>query len=175
MVREWGGDIAVESGPAGGNAFSIYLPYVDAPSVGLGAPPALPAIQVPPPLPDPLRETILVVDDEPGIRGLMRKILRRERYMVLEAGNAEEALAVALSHAGPIDLLLTDVMMPGLTGPELARRMCAAAPNLKVLYISGYAAEETLQAGQMPPGFAFLPKPFTLGALVSKVRETLDT
>jgi CheY-like chemotaxis protein len=126
-------------------------------------------------LPEPVRETILVVDDEPGIRGLMRKILRRERYMVLEAGNAEEALAVALSHAGPIDLLLTDVMMPGLTGPELARRMCEAAPNLKVLYISGYAPEEALQPEQLAAGFAFLRKPFTLGALVSRVRETLDS
>jgi CheY-like chemotaxis protein/signal transduction histidine kinase len=177
-VREWGGDIAVESGPAGGlggNTFSIYLPYMDAPAVPVDVSPELPVIQVPPPLPEPVRETILVVDDEPGIRGLMRKILRRERYMVLEAGNAEEALAVALSHAGPIDLLLTDVMMPGLTGPELARRMCEAAPNLKVLYISGYAPEEALQPAQLAAGFAFLSKPFTLGALVSKVRDTLDS
>lgn len=123
-----------------------------------------------------------MVDDEAGIRGLMRKILRRERYVVLEAGSGEEALAVALSHAGPIDLLLTDVMMPGLNGPELARRMCDATPALKVLLISGYAPEEILpsaaqpsDAQPQPTGFAFLSKPFTLGALVSKVRETLDS
>ncbi len=98
---------------------------------------------------------------------------------------------MAHSHAGPIDLLLTDVMMPGLNGPELARRMCDATPALKVLLISGYAPEEVLPSGSQPSseaspagaqppgaqpaGFAFLSKPFTLGALVSKVRETLDS
>lgn len=181
MVREWGGDIAVETGfGLGGNTYSIYLPYLDAPSVTVETPPALPVAPAPPPV--QTRETILVVDDEAGIRGLMRKILRRERYVVLEAGSGEEALAVALSHAGPIDLLLTDVMMPGLNGPELARRMCDATPALKVLLISGYAPEEVLpsaaqpsDAQPQPTGFAFLSKPFTLGALVSKVRETLDS
>lgn len=182
MVREWGGDIAVETGPVkgnlegnlGGNTYSIYLPYVAAPAAPLDVPPALPVAQASPPLPETLRETILVVDDEPGIRGLMGKVLRRERYIVLEAGNAEAALVIALSQAGPIDLLLTDVMLPGITGPELARRMCDAAPNLKVLYVSGYAPDEELQPGQLPSRFAYLPKPFTLGALVSKVREILD-
>jgi two-component system, cell cycle sensor histidine kinase and response regulator CckA len=173
-VRDWGGDLAVESGPVAGNTFTIYLPFVEAPTPApLPAPAHAP--EMPPPLPETLRETILVVDDEPGIRGLIRKILRREHYNVLEAANGEDALTVALSHADSIHLLLTDVIMPGLSGPELARRMCEASPDLKVLLISGYSGEDAILPEKLPAGFAFLPKPFTLGALVSKVRETLDS
>jgi CheY-like chemotaxis protein len=173
-VRDWGGDLAVENGGPSGNTFAIYLPYLDAQPERAPEVAAVVA-EAPPPLPERLRETILVVDDEPGIRGLIRKILRREHYNVLEAGSADEALTVSLSHAGSIHLLLTDVIMPGLTGPELARRMCEASPDLKVLFISGYTGEESALPDQLPAGFAFLPKPFTLGALVSKVRETLDS
>jgi two-component system, cell cycle sensor histidine kinase and response regulator CckA len=178
LVREWGGDISVESTLGGGTTFSVYLPFVAA------APAAAPVVEVPvaevvpPALPvmpvEMFRETILVVDDEAGIRGLVRKILRRERYQVLEAGSAEDALAIAVSHAGPIHLLLTDVMLPGLKGPELARRMYEASPNLKVLYISGFTGQEIVDGGgEYPPGAKFLAKPFTLGALVTTVREAL--
>jgi len=128
----------------------------------------------PVPQPEPLRETILVVDDEAGIRGLVRKILKREHYHVLEAGSAEEALTIAMSRAAPIDLLLTDVMLPGLSGPDLARRMYEASPALRVLYISGYTDDPSVEAGQYPPGSQFLAKPFTLNALLRAVRETLD-
>ena len=110
--------------------------------------------------------TILVVEDEAGIRELIRKILLRERYRVLEAGSAEEALAVAQGQS--IDLLITDVMLPGIHGPELARRMQQAAPKLKTLFISGYTGEE-----KVPSGARFLAKPFTLGALLERVREAL--
>ena len=120
------------------------------------------------------RETILVVEDEPGIRALVRKILRRERYNVLEAGTGEEALQVAAEHTGPIDLLLTDVMLPGIPGSELAGRMREAAPALDVLYISGYTDDEAVRMGAFPPGSKFLQKPFTLGTLVTKVRDALD-
>jgi two-component system cell cycle sensor histidine kinase/response regulator CckA len=175
-VREWGGDIAVSSMVGQGTAFSIYLPYLE--------PPASTAVETvdesvavepePAPPPEPLRETILVVDDEAGIRGLVRKILRREHYQVLEAGSAEEALTIVVSRAAPIDLLLTDVMLPGLSGPELARRMYEASPNLRVLYISGYTDDPAVEAGQSPPGSQFLAKPFTLNALLRSVRQTLD-
>jgi hypothetical protein len=114
------------------------------------------------------RETILVVDDEAGIRELIRKILSRERYRVLEAGSAEEAQAAARGQQ--IDLLITDVMLPGINGPELARRMQQAAPRLKALFISGHTGSAII-----PPGAAFLAKPFTLAALLEKVRETLNT
>jgi CheY-like chemotaxis protein len=114
------------------------------------------------------RETVLVVDDEEGIRALVRKILRRERYRVLEAGSAEEALGVAAAHGGRIDLLLTDVLLPGASGRTLTERLRAIRPDLKVLYISGHTG------GEAVPGSRLLEKPFTLGTLVSKVREALE-
>jgi CheY-like chemotaxis protein len=104
----------------------------------------------------------------------MRKILRRENYQVLEASSAEEALQRAAAHKGTIHMLLTDVMLPGMLGPELARKLYALDSSLKVLYISGYTQDETVRAGEQPPGARFLAKPFTLGALLSKVREGLD-
>jgi len=113
------------------------------------------------------------VEDEPGIRGLVRKILRREGYEVLEAGTAEEATAIASDHAEPIDLLLTDVMLPGMGGRGLAEQIGAEHADLKVVYISGFTEDETVRAGQFPPGSKFLQKPFTLSALVSTVREAL--
>ncbi|MEO8100266.1 MAG: response regulator [Acidobacteriota bacterium] len=178
LVRQWGGDIACSSEPNRGTSFSIYLPYVE-PGTAPPAPPPPPEPVPEPepeaaPAPEPLRETILVVDDEAGIRGLMRKILRRERYDVLEAASAEDALDQAAAHKGRIHLLLTDVMLPGMLGPELARNMFALDPTLKVLYISGYTQDEAVRAGEYPPGSRFLAKPFTLGALLGKVRETLD-
>jgi DNA-binding response OmpR family regulator len=113
------------------------------------------------------------VDDETGIRELVRKILERERYRVLEAASAEEASRIAAAHSGKIHLLVTDVMLPGLSGPQLARRLYQASPGLKVLYISGHAEEETVRKGESPPGARFLAKPFTLAALVAQVREML--
>jgi two-component system cell cycle sensor histidine kinase/response regulator CckA len=151
IVREWGGDIEVSSDAS----FTIYLP--------LGAPAA-----------SPQRETVLVVDDEANIRTLVAKILRRERYNVLQAGNAQEALAVASKHDGPIHLLVTDVVLPGESGRQIAERMRQALPNLKVLYISGFSDDESVRTGNFPPGSKYLQKPFALGALISKVREALE-
>jgi len=114
------------------------------------------------------------VEDEAGIRALVRKILRRERYNVVEAGSAEEALSLAQSHAGQMNLLLTDVMLPGMGGRELAEEMRRTIAHLKVLYVSGYTEDESVRAGAFPPGSKFLQKPFTLSVLVAKVREALD-
>lgn len=161
LVHEWGGDIAFTSEPGQGSTFAIYLPYLEAE----GAPVVRPAAQTEPPRGGET-VTILVVDDEIGIRELIRKILQRERHHVLEAGSAEEALSAARGQA--IDLLITDVMLPGIHGPELARRMQEAAPRLKILFISGYTGEE-----RVPAGARFLAKPFSLGALLEKVREAL--
>lgn len=175
LIRQWGGDIACSSERQQGTSFSVYLPVPDLHSQEpVGA--AAAAVQ-PQPVPavEPERETILVVDDEAGIRGLMRKILKRERYVVIEAASAEDALQKAAEHGGTIHLLLTDVMLPGMLGPELARKLYALDPTLKVLYISGYTQDESVRAGEYPPGARFLPKPFTLGALLGKVRETLDS
>jgi CheY-like chemotaxis protein len=152
IVREWGGDIAV----SGDAIFALYLP--------LGTPAA-----------SPQRETILVVDDEANIRTLVAKILRRERYNVLQAGSAQEAFAVASAHEGPIHLLITDVVLPGESGRHIAERMRQSLPNLKVLYISGFSDDESVRTGNFPPGSKYLQKPFALGALISKVREALET
>jgi len=157
IVHQWGGDIAFSSEPGQGSTFAIYLPYVE--------PEGSPAKRTEA-RPEGKSATILVVDDETGIRELIRKILVRERYRVLEAGTAEEALK--LSQGQSIDLLITDVMLPGIHGPELARRMQQTAPRLKALFISGYTGEE-----KIPAGARFLAKPFTLGALLEKVRESL--
>jgi len=158
IVHQWGGDIAFSSEPGQGSTFAIYLPYVE-PEKGPGAAQAE--------RPAPGTATILVVDDEPGIRELIRKILLRERYRVLEAGTAEEALM--LSQGQSIDLLITDVMLPGIHGPDLARRMQETAPRLKTLFISGFTGEE-----KIPTGAHLLAKPFTLSVLLEKVRAALE-
>ncbi|MEI9814743.1 MAG: response regulator [Acidobacteriota bacterium] len=173
VVRHWGGDIAVASEPQRGTQFSLFLPAaaveVIVPAPAATPPPAPEPEPVPVPEPEPVKETILIVDDEAGIRGLMRKILRREHYNVIEAATAEEALQLAAATRAPIHLLLTDVMLPGMLGPELAQKMYESDPALKVLYISGYTQDESVRAGgEYPPGARFLAKPFTLGALLAK-------
>lgn len=183
-VRGWGGDVAFSSGPEQGSTFTVYLPYAEPPysEPVTEAPEAQPEqAQVPPqpevelaelePEPAP---TILVVEDEPGIRGLVRKILRREGYEVIEAGNADEAQAAALAHGAPVDLLLTDVMLPGLGGRVLAESLTEKHADLKVVYVSGFTADEGVRAGAFPPGSRYLQKPFTLSALVDTVKAALE-
>ena len=122
--------------------------------------------------------TILLVDDEPDVRGLARDVLAPQGHRVLEAGNAEEALRVAREHGEPIDLLLTDVVMPGLHGHELAAQLRAQRPGLKVLYMSGFALVQAqhemleTRAG-LEPGSPILPKPFSPESLTRKVSEVL--
>jgi DNA-binding NtrC family response regulator len=120
-------------------------------------------------------QTVLLVDDEAGIRALVGKILRREGFLVLEAGSALEALTIASTHAVRIDLLLTDVILPGQTGFDLAEQMLVALPELKVIYISGYTDDERVRRGARPPDSRFLQKPFTLDVLVGLVRAALGS
>ena len=181
-VRQWGGDILFSSGPEAGSTFTLYLPFAQpsrveappapAPAEEKSAPEPAPVTTAPAGLEPPLG-TILLVEDEPGIRGLVRKILRRERYEVLEAGSAEEALALAKTHGGAIDLLLTDVMLPGMSGRELAGSLRAAYSGVKVIYVSGFTGDEEVRGGEFPPGSRFLQKPFTLSALVSAVKDAI--
>lgn len=174
IVRQWGGDISVSNGPAEGSVFRIYLERVEEHVI---APEPQVAIVEPEPVaaePEKPLETILVVEDEAGIRALVRKILRRQGYEVLEAGNGEEALALAASHGGNLDLLITDVMMPQMGGHELADRLREQHRDVKVLYVSGYTDDAAIYAGNLPPGTAFLQKPFTLGSLLDKVKEVLS-
>jgi two-component system cell cycle sensor histidine kinase/response regulator CckA len=177
-LRHWGGDVFFSSQPEQGSTFIIYLPYVEPEASPLPEAQAEPSAPGPAPEPakpeEPQRETILLVEDEPGIRALVRKILRREHYQVLEAGNGEEALMAASAHGAPIDLLLTDMMLPRMSGRDVAESLRREYPNMRVVYISGYTDDESVRSGEFPPGSKFLQKPFTLIGLTGKVREALD-
>jgi two-component system cell cycle sensor histidine kinase/response regulator CckA len=118
-------------------------------------------------------ETVLLVEDEASVRELVRETLAARGYKVLEAENGESGLRVAEAHGDGIDILITDVVMPGMGGRELAKRLLQIRPNLAVLYLSGYTEDTILHQGALGPGTAFLQKPFTLQNLARKVREVL--
>jgi PAS domain S-box-containing protein len=118
--------------------------------------------------------TILVVEDEEGIRTLMRKILVRNGYEVLEAPSGEEALQIANQYSGKIHMLVTDMVMQDISGRELSERLRTRMPELRVLFASGYTDDSVIHSGNLPPGTAFLQKPFTLGSLLEKVKEVLE-
>jgi CheY-like chemotaxis protein len=166
IVRQYGGDIQVESEPGQGAVFSIYWPRVEAPAETGGL------------VSFPLAshegtETILVVEDEAEIRQVALKFLQKLGYIVLEAGTAQEAIRLYQQQQGQIDLLITDVVMSGMNGYELASYLAKSKPDLRVLYISGYADEIVRKYG--PPPTAVLSKPFSLELLARRVRETLDS
>jgi len=119
-------------------------------------------------------ETILLVEDESAVRGFARRTLEGKGYAVLEAADGAEALALAASHVGPITLLVTDVIMPGLQGHQLAEQLSAARPGLRTLYVSGFAENSVIHHGVPEHGMAFLPKPFSTDALGEAVRRVLD-
>ena len=118
-------------------------------------------------------QTVLVVEDADGLRELAKRLLQRQGYNVLIAANADEALRLFAEHA-TIDVLLTDVVMPGASGPELTMQLIAQRPALKVIYMSGYTEDTIVQHGVLKPGIAFLNKPFTADALGRKIREALE-
>ena len=167
IVRQSGGHITVESTVGQGARFRVYLPRVEAPldPTSRPTPVAAPAAGT---------ETILVAEDERLVRVLAQKVLERAGYRVVVAVGGADALALAERHAGPIHLLLTDVVMPEMNGRELARRLAALRPGVRVLYMSGYADEAVAQHGVLDPDTAFLQKPFTPEGLAKKVRGVLD-
>jgi PAS domain S-box-containing protein len=162
IVRQSGGHVEVESLPGKGATFSVYLPRTDEPPAPESATATLPRRG---------SETILVAEDEASIRSLAREILAAQGYEVLEAAGVDQALQVAESHPGPIHLLLTDVIMPGGSGVDLAETLLVRRPGLRVVYMSGYA-DRAVQTDA--PGVAFLQKPFAPVLLARRVRATLD-
>jgi two-component system cell cycle sensor histidine kinase/response regulator CckA len=172
-IRQWGGDITVSNDPFEGPAVRLLLARVE--ETIQKQPEPKEVIEAAPVEPTSHLETILVVEDEAGIRALVRKILRRQGYDVLEASNGDEALAICREHPGQIDLLITDVIMPEVGGRELVDRFHEMRGDAKVLYVSGYTDDATIYSGTYPPGTAFLQKPFTLGALLDKVKEVLGS
>jgi PAS domain S-box-containing protein len=163
IVRQSGGVIAVQSAPGQGATFRVYLPRVDGPGEREAA--RRPDVQGG-------SETVLVCEDEPELRALVRQVLEQRGYTVLEARNAAHALDIAAGHQGRIDLLLTDVIMPGLNGAELASRL-ERHPGLRVLFISGYA-DDVLGQRTVGTGIPLLAKPFGGAALARAVRTVLD-
>jgi CheY-like chemotaxis protein len=166
IVEQSGGLILVYSEVGHGTTFKVYLPAVNAaPTVEEEAPTAVrPACA----------ETVLLVEDEDGVRTLVSRILKKQGYGVLSASNGSEAIQVSQQHAGRIDLLITDIVMPAMGGAELAQRITTYRPEVKVLFTSGYTDQAIVHHGVLTDETPFLAKPFAPRTLARKVREVLD-
>jgi signal transduction histidine kinase/CheY-like chemotaxis protein len=168
IVKQNGGFIWVYSEPGQGTAFKIYLPQVHSLSREVRL--------IKPAEPSPRGcETVLLVEDEASVRQASRQFLIGSGYNVLEAVDGEDALREAREHDGPIHLMITDVVMPRMSGPRLAERLGDDRPEMKVLFVSGYAERTVLQHGKIDVTKRFLQKPFSLKTLAKKVREVLET
>ncbi|MGA3350506.1 MAG: ATP-binding protein, partial [Candidatus Sulfotelmatobacter sp.] len=167
IIKQSAGYVFVQSELGRGTTFNIYLPRVDEPSQAHGTASVSLAVAGG-------SETILLVEDEESVRQLVRETLEARGYRVLEAENGNAALALATQHSEPIDLIVTDVIMPGLSGHELVQQLQATRPATKVLYLSGYA-EDAVATPLAESPKAFLQKPFTLQNLSRKVREVLGS
>ena len=167
IVKQSGGNIWLYSEPGSGTTFKIYLPRVDQPLEYLRETSSLSGTRRG-------NETVLLVEDDVQLRDLTRSILANGGYTVLAADGAEQAQTAAARHNGPIHLLLTDVVMPGTSGREVARRICGKRNETRVLYMSGYTGEAIVHHGVLDDGISFLQKPFTPTTLMERVREVLD-
>jgi two-component system, cell cycle sensor histidine kinase and response regulator CckA len=168
IVRQMGGSIRVESLVGQGTCFRLCLPVCEEPP----EPELLPTIT---PSRRAVKETVPVVEDDPTVRALVRKLLLDHGYVVLEATDGASAIELARDHPGPVDLLLTDVIMPGLSGRETADRLLSGRPQTRVLFMSGYTDDQVLRHGIYESGVAFLQKPFTREELMAKLLLCLES
>jgi CheY-like chemotaxis protein len=168
IVKQSGGYIALDSEKGKGAAFSVYLPRLEQPV----AHPIVPLAAAPMDIRG--TETILLVEDAEPLRKLAELFLKESGYRILSAADGQQALLTARQHPGPIDLLLTDVVMPGMNGRVLGERLALSQPGMKVLYMSGYADSFIAGHGVLESGTHLLHKPFTQETLTRKVRELLD-
>jgi two-component system cell cycle sensor histidine kinase/response regulator CckA len=164
IVQQSGGQVCVDSEVGRGTTFTIYLPAITSTAE---------VATVPVPTPPRRSDTILLVEDENVLRSLVRLVLEGQGYQVLEATSMIEALDVAADYGGPIELLLSDVVMPGGSGPELAEKLAATRQAMKVLFMSGYTDDVVLRSGVLADSSSFLQKPFTSAGLGIKIREVL--
>ena len=170
IIKQSGGNIWTYSEPGLGTTFKIYLPRVEETSHAYKPEISRKEIKAP-----GGTETVLLVEDEEAVRSMVSKVLQNKGYRVLEASHGNEALEVCDKFEGPIHLMVTDVIMPQMSGRELAERLALVRPEMGVLYMSGYPDNTIVQHGVLEPGTAFLQKPFTISALELKVREILDS
>jgi PAS domain S-box-containing protein len=167
IVKQSGGSIGLYSEPGRGTTFKVYLPRVAAAATARAQVPTMD----PPPTGS---ETILLVEDDATVRAFARRALEAQGYTVLEAASGAEALSLAASRGGSLDLLVTDVIMPGLQGHQLAEQLRAARPDLPILYVSGFTENSVISHGVPGPEVAFLPKPYTAHDLARAVRDAMD-
>jgi PAS domain S-box-containing protein len=165
VAKQAGGFVGVESAPGEGASFTVFLPAIDAPATRLEAESTgvLPRGT----------ETVLLVEDATAVRSVIRQVLERLGYTVLDAADGQLALEVAARHHGPIDLVITDIVMPALGGREMAERLRHVRPSIRILYTSGYTDDAIVRSGVLDAQFAFMQKPFTPEILAAKVREAL--
>jgi CheY-like chemotaxis protein len=166
-VKQLGGDIWVYSEPGQGTTFKLYFPRVAAPATAASSAPVEHET--------PATETILVVEDEKAVRDLTVRILKKIGHTVLAAANGAEAVEVSQAFPGSIALLLTDVVMPNMSGRQVADELLRTRPDMKVLYLSGYTDNTVVHHGVLEDGVEFLPKPFSREALAKKIRDVLSS
>jgi CheY-like chemotaxis protein len=167
IVKQSGGFITLDSEPGRGTTFGIYFPGLPSTSAAQATSSSVGRLARG-------NETILLVEDEDAVRSMIRIVLGNAGYTVIDASNGTEALRIANEESKQIHLLITDVVMPEMSGRDLVERLARQRPGLKVLYLSGYTDDAVVRHGVLQSEVAFLQKPFTMAALTNKVRQMLD-